>query len=110
VERAAGVAGPGSGMGRRVNRAGRVWWAGWEKEGGGVWGLGFLFFFSKSFLNKFSNLLNQTFLHLFTIILKTFKASQQQNSCISKMMHKHLGDSNLNIISYIKRKLMSQIY
>jgi hypothetical protein len=28
----------------------------------------------------------------------------------TKMMHKHLGDSKLNIISYIMRKLISQIY
>jgi hypothetical protein len=35
-----------------------------KEEGFGVWVFSF---FSKSFLNKFSNLLNQTLLHLFTI-------------------------------------------
>jgi hypothetical protein len=44
--------------------------------------------FFKTFLNNFSNLfLNQTF-YIFSqpfsqIILKTFKSTQQQNSCIS---------------------------
>jgi hypothetical protein len=54
-----------------------------EKRGFEVW-----FFFSNPFKQLFKPLLNQTF-YIFSqpfsqIILKTFKASQQQNSCIPK--------------------------
>jgi hypothetical protein len=60
-------------MGRRVNRAGRVWWAGWEKEGGGVWGLGFLFFFQILFKQIFKPFKSNPFTPFHNFFINYFK-------------------------------------
>jgi hypothetical protein len=90
----------------RKRREGR-WAAGWV--GKGVWGFFFFFFqilFNKIFkpfqIQIFTQLFSKLFTNIFTIILKdlsqillkTFKTTPQPKLMHSKMMRKHLGDSN----------------